>query len=323
MKLCMKYIYRKFLALGVKHYMAKLIILEVDVIIIAGNSHPVLAGAIARKLSLSLSVANTKKFEDQELRIQIEGDFNGQDVVIVQSTSKPANDHFMELLLLADTVKRAGASRIIAIVPYFGYGRQDRPSYKHGPISASLIARLIESSGIDRVITLDLHSKQSEGFFRIGVQNLDTSSLFLDLFKELDDYIIVSPDLGGLVRAQKLANLASADLAVINKVRTLSGECIMNDVLGNVKDKNCILVDDIIDTGRTLCTAANLLIEKGAKSVSACVTHAVLSGECNKRISAVPFNKFYVTDSIMHESVLDKIQVVSVVGILSNAIYFL
>lgn len=289
-------------------------------IIIAGNSHPMLANAIATNLSVPFSIANTERFEDQELRIQIEGDFNEQDVVIVQSTSKPANEHFMELLLLADTVKRAGARRIIAAIPYFGYGRQDRPSYNHGPISASLVARLIESSGIDRVITLDMHSKQSEGFFRIGVQNLDPSSLFATLFRELENCIIVSPDVGGFARAQKLATLMSADLAVINKTRTSSGKCIMNEVIGDVNGKNCILVDDIIDTGGTLCTASELLIQKGARSVSACVTHAVLSGECKQRVINAPFNKFYVTDSIMHNNMEDKIQVITIADIFVDAL---
>ncbi len=289
-------------------------------IIIAGNSHPILAKGIATKLNAPLVIANTKRFEDQELRLQIDGDFNEQDVVIVQSTSKPANDHFMELLLLADTVKRAGARRIIAVIPYFGYGRQDRPSYNHGPISASLVARLIESAGIDRVITLDMHSKQSEGFFRIGVQNLDPLALFAKLFNSSEKYVVISPDIGGVARAQKLAKLMSADLGVINKTRGRSGECIMSEVIGNVADKHCILVDDIIDTGGTLCLAAELLMQRGAKSVSACVTHAVLSGDCKERIINAPFNKFYLTNSIMHNDIPNKIQVIKIDDVFVRAL---
>lgn len=289
-------------------------------IIISGNSHPILANTIATKLAEPLYIANTRFFEDQELRVQIEGDFNGQDVIIVQATSKPANDHLMELLLLADTAKRAGARHIIAAIPYFGYGRQDRVSYAHSPVSASLVAKLLETAGIDRIVTLDMHSKQSESFFRINVQNLDSATLFANLFKELDNHIIVSPDIGGLIRAQKFATLMSADLAVINKIRTSTGKCLMKEILGNVKDKNCIIIDDIIDTGETLCLASELLMQNGAKSVSACITHAVFSGECTKRLSNVPFEKFYVTDSIMHQNYADNIRVMSIAEIFVNAL---
>ncbi len=264
--------------------------------------------------------AHTKKFADQELHVQIDYDLHNQDVAILQSTSKPVNDHLMELLLIADTAKRAGARRIIAIIPYFGYSRQDRPSYNLGPISASLVATLIEASGVDRVITIDLHSRQSEGFFKIRVQNLDPLLLFTPLFKGINNCTVVSPDIGGLPRAQKLTGCLGVDLAVINKSRKQDGECIMSEVIGDVADKSCVLVDDIVDTGETLCQAATLLRQKGARSVSACVTHAVLSGECISRIERSSFDKFYITDTINALPLPDKIQVITISGIISDAL---
>lgn len=269
-------------------------------IIIAGSSHPELAASIAEKLGISCINANTKRFEDQELRVQLDGCFYEEDVVIIQSTSKPANDHLMELLLIADTVKRAGARRILCVIPYLGYSRQDRPSYSHGPISASLVARLMEAVGLHRVLTLDLHSRQIEGFFNVGVQNLISLPLYQPFFPHVtpQDYIIVSPDVGGLRRAQEFSTLLGLDVAVVNKSRLATGECQMSEVIGNVKGKNCILVDDIIDTGGTICKAAALLLEKGAIGVTACVTHAVLSGDGLKLIEESPIETLYVTNSI-------------------------
>jgi ribose-phosphate pyrophosphokinase len=281
-------------------------------IIIAGSSHPELAKIIADKLDISLIMAQTKKFEDQELRIQLDGQLYERDVVIVQSTSKPANDHLMELLLLADTAKHAGARRIIAVIPYFGYGRQDRPSYSHGPISASLVSTLLEASGIDRVVTLDLHSKQIEGFFKIGVQNFDPLELFASSFKNKENHIIVSPDIGGLSRAEKFADMLGLELAVINKKRTAEGKCIMNNIIGDVKDKNCIIIDDIIDTGGTIIHACELLLQKQAKSVSACITHGVFSGSCLQNIEDSPIDNFYITNSIKQTNLPKKIQVLSI-----------
>ena len=289
-------------------------------IVIAGKSHPELAVSIASALNVSLIMANTKKFEDQELRIQIDGQLYDQDVVIVQSTSNPANDHLIELLLLADTAKRAGAQRIIAVIPYFGYSRQDRPSYSHGPISASLVARLIESSGISRVITMDLHSKQTEGFFNIGVQNFDALSLFAQLFKDTTNHIVVSPDVGGLTRAQKLAEILGLDLSVIDKSRSSNGECIMSSVIGDVSGKHCILIDDIVDTGATLNRACELLIQQNAKSVSACVTHAVFSKSCINQLENSKFDNFYVTNSIKHIKLPDKIKVIEISEVFVDAL---
>ena len=289
-------------------------------IIIAGSSNPSLAKNIAAKIVAPCIQANIKRFEDQELRIQVEGRLYEQDAIIIQSTSKPANDHLIELLLLADTARRAGASRIIAIIPYFGYSRQDRPSYAHGPISASLVANLLEAAGIDRVITLDLHSKQIEGFFKIGVQNLDPFTLFVHLFADKKDHIIVSPDIGGLTRAKEFSHNLGYPLAVINKTRSPAGECSMDKVIGEVKAKHCIIVDDIIDTAGTICKAAELLMSKGALSVTACVTHPVLSGNAITLIDESALRKLYVTNSIIHPNLSNKIEVIAIDEILANSL---
>jgi ribose-phosphate pyrophosphokinase len=289
-------------------------------IIIAGNSHPNLAKAIAKKLSLPIFLSNTKKFLDQELRIRLEGNFDKQDVIIIQSTSKPANDHLMELLLLTETVKRSGAKSITAIVPYFGYGRQDKNSYKNEPISISLLALLLKASGIDKIITLDLHSKESENFFKIDIENLDPSLIFIPLIDKSNNNIVVSPDAGGIIRAKNLSRLLSTELAVISKKRDSNGGCSMNNLTGSVTGKNCILIDDIVDTGETICLAAKFLIEKGAKSVDSYITHAVLSGKSIEKIENSPLRNFYVTNSINQKNIPKKIKVISVEDILANSI---
>ena len=281
-------------------------------IILSGTSQPHLAKRIASILNVKCIQANVQHFEDQELRIQVTDSLYEEDVVIVQSTSRPANDHLLELLLLVDTVRRAGVRRIIVAIPYFGYGRQDRPSYDHGPISASLIARLMEAAGIDRIVTLDLHSRQSEGFFTVGVQNLNPMELFAPIFADRKDCLVVSPDVGGLIRAQPFSVKLGTGLVVINKTRTKEGDCQMSDVIGDVVGKHCILIDDIVDTAGTLCKAAELVMKKGAKAVSACVTHAVLSRNAAEVISKSAIKKLYVTDSIVHVGLPKKIQVISI-----------
>jgi ribose-phosphate pyrophosphokinase len=290
------------------------------VIVIAGKSHPVLAKSIAEYLSVPFILANTKTFADLELRIQLKGQFQGQEVVIVQSTSRPANDHLMELLLIADAVKRAGAAKIIAMIPYFGYCRQDRPSYEYGPISASLVASLLAESGIDRVITMDLHSKQSEGFFKMEILNIDAVALFLPILRNRSCQVVVSPDIGGVSRAKQYAALLGADLAIINKQRKPNGECLIGQVIGEVRHKDCVIIDDILDTGGTLCQAAESLKQKGAKSVSSCLTHAVMSKECLSRLRTSSLDSIYVTDSVFQENNHLKIKTVSVAKVMSNAI---
>ncbi|RZI47637.1 ribose-phosphate pyrophosphokinase [Rickettsiales endosymbiont of Peranema trichophorum] len=289
-------------------------------IIIGGSSHPTFAQQIAGKLGYDCIIANTKKFADRELKVQVNKDLYGEDVIILQSTTKPANDHLMELLLLADTARRAGCNSITAVIPYFGYGRQDRASYEYGPISASLVARLIETSGIDKVVTIDMHSKQSEGFFKIRVKNLDPTDFFAKEFRHSDNYIVISPDVGGLARARVLGSKLGTDLAIINKTRDPQGKCIMSHVIGNVTGKNCIIIDDIVDTGGTLCEAAKILIQSGAHTVSACITHAVFSENCIDRISQAGFAEFFVTDTVHHQNLPSFINVIQVSELIVKAL---
>ena len=288
--------------------------------IIAGTSHPELADDISQLLKIPCIHAIVNWFEDQELRIQIPAHLHGEDVIVVQSTSKPANDHLMELLLIIDTARRAGAKTITTIIPYFGYSRQDRPSYEYGPISASLVANLLEAAGINRIITLDLHSRQIEGFFKAGVHNISPLTLFAPLFPEKDSYAIVSPDVGGLVRAQNFSSLLGVGLAVINKVREQNGVCKMSKVIGSVKGKHCILVDDIVDTAGTLCLAAELLLARGATAVTACVTHGVLSGEAIEKIEKSAINRIYITNSIKHSKLPDKFEILPIASLLAETL---
>lgn len=281
-------------------------------IVIGANSHSSLALQLSIKLGCDYIMANTQKFLDQELKVQISRDLSREEVIIVQSITKPANDHLMELLLLADTAKRSGAHTITAVIPYFGYSRQDRPSYEYGPISASLVARLIEISGIDRVITVDLHSKQSEGFFKIGVKNLDPSDLFVEVLEKKCSYMVISPDVGGVPRAQVMASKLSASLGIINKARDSHGKCIVTDIIGNVEGKDCIIIDDIVDTGGTLIEASQILVKYGAKSVSACITHGVFSGDCLLKLDKIGFAQFMISDTIEHPNLPAFIQVISV-----------
>jgi len=279
-------------------------------IIIGGSSHPILAGQIADIMKCEYVLADTKKFADQELKIQVNKDLYGEDVIILQSTTRPANDNLMELLLLADTAKRASCNKITAVIPYSGYSRQDRPSYEYGPISASLVARLIETSGIDKVVTVDMHSKQSEGFFKIGVKNLDPTDCFINALPKNSNYMVVSPDIGGLPRARVLASKLGTDLAIINKTRDIQGKCIMSGVIGNVTGKDCIIIDDIVDTGGTLWEAVKILMQSGANSVSACIIQAVFSENCIDRIAQAGFAEFFVTDTVDHQSLPSFINVI-------------
>lgn len=289
-------------------------------VIIGATSHSVLAHTLAIKLGCEFIRSNTQRFFDQELKIQINKNLYNQDVVIVQSTSQPANDHLMELLLLADTAKRAGCRHLTAVIPYFGYGRQDRPSYDYGPISASLVASLLETSGVDRVVCVDLHSKQSEGFFKKGIKNLDPVDLFANEFKETKDLLVVSPDVGGILRAKKLAQKLSVDFAIINKNRSSSGACIMSEVVGAVAGKNCIILDDIVDTGNTLVEAAKVLKQNQALSVSACITHAVFSPGCVEKIEHAHFSKILITDTIHHQTYPSFINLIPVSDLIAKSL---
>lgn len=289
--------------------------------IMAGNSIKVLARALSQYLDLEYLEAQLERFADEELRVQLATPLYEEDVIIVQSTCKPANDHLMELLLLVDAAKRAGARRVVALIPYFGYSRQDRPSYEWGPISSRLIATLLEASGVDHLITLDLHSKQSEGFFKIAVQNIDPIALFVEHIKKSSDLVVVSPDVGGLIRAQKLAESLRCDIAIINKSRKTYNSCQMSHhIIGVVKGKSCIIIDDIVDTGTTLCNAARLLKEKGALRVEVIVTHAVLSGESILKLEQAPIEKIMTTDSIEQKFLPSYFHIIDIVPALGAAV---
>lgn len=284
--------------------------------IISGQSNPQLAKMVAKEIGAPILTTKVDNFNDGELRIQVM-DRISKDVVIIQSTSYPANNHLMELLLLADTAKRAGAQNITALIPYFGYSRQDRCTYKFGPVSAALVIKLLEASGITRVITLDLHSPQLEGVFNIPVINLDPASLFFPEVQNDDDIIVVSPDIGGIARARSFSSLLGKDIAIINKSRDHNNECHMSSVIGQVKNKKCVIIDDIIDSAGTLCKAAELLLQNGALEVICFASHAVFSGGAAVKIEKSETKKVYVSDSICHHQLPDKVKVLSAAKLLA------
>ena len=269
--------------------------------ILACNSNRPLAEAISACINLPLTKASVRRFSDMEVFVEIEENVRGEDVFVLQSTSYPANDNLMELLVALDALKRGSARRITAVIPYFGYARQDRKSGPRTPISAKLVANLITKAGADRVLTLDLHAGQIQGFFDIPTDNLYAQPVLVkDIKKKMDgeDLVVVSPDVGGVLRARGLAKRLDADLAIIDKRRERAGVSEVMNIIGDVKDRRCILVDDIVDSAGTLCNAAEALMDKGAKSVHAYVTHGVLSGGAVARVSASPMEKLVITDSI-------------------------
>lgn len=287
--------------------------------IISGSSNPYLAQRISKSLGAELLATKIDHFNDGELRVQVFGEI-GRDVAIIQSTNSPVNDHLMELLLLADTAKRSGAKNIVSVIPYFGYSRQDRCTYKNGPISARLVIKMLESSGITEVVTLDLHSSQLEGFFNIPVKNLSTQDVFSPLLQNQKDIVIVSPDIGGISRARNYSSLLGADLAIINKSRDVKNVAHMNGIFGDVLGKDCIIVDDIIDGANTICMATKLLIENGAKSVRAIVTHAVLSSDSTDKITHSPLQKIYISDSIYHKNLPPKFEIFAIDKLIGSVI---
>jgi ribose-phosphate pyrophosphokinase len=290
-----------------------------SVSLISGQSNPILAKRIAKKINAKVIETKIDNFSDGEIRVQVMGPI-GNNVIIVQSTCPPVNDHLMELLLLADTAKRAGARNITAIVPYFGYSRQDRCTYKFGPISSSLVIKIIELSGINHLITLDLHSAQLEGMFSIPITNLNPVNVFLEEIKNMENIVVVSPDIGGISRARNFSSVLGVDLAIINKLRLPDNNCVMNEVIGEVKNKTCIMVDDIIDSGNTVCKAADLLIERGAGEVICLASHAVLSGSATSRISESKIKEVYISDSIIQSQLSDKFKIIQVDSLLSSAL---
>ncbi|MGE0260789.1 MAG: ribose-phosphate pyrophosphokinase [Alphaproteobacteria bacterium] len=270
--------------------------------ILTCNSNRPLAEAISAYLGLPLTRASVRRFSDMEVFVEIHENVRGEDVFVIQSTSYPANDHLMELLVTLDALKRASARRITAVIPYYGYARQDRKSSSRSPISAKLVANLITVAGADRVLTMDLHAGQIQGFFDIPVDNLFAAPV---LVKDIDenhhgkDLVVVSPDVGGVVRARAIARRLDADLAIIDKRRERAGVSEVMNIIGDVSGYHCILVDDIVDSAGTLCNAAAALMDSGAEAVYAYVTHGVLSGGAVARASASPIKELVLTDSIV------------------------
>jgi ribose-phosphate pyrophosphokinase len=269
--------------------------------ILAGNSNRALTEAIAAHLGVPLANCQVRRFADMEIFVEIQENVRGQDAFIVQSTSYPANDHLMEVLIMADALRRSSAKRITAVIPYFGYARQDRKSGSRTPISAKLVANLITRAGADRVLTVDLHAGQIQGFFDIPTDNLFAAPVMVrDIRERLDvkNVVVVSPDVGGVVRARALAKRIDASLAIVDKRRERANESEVMNIIGEVSGRSCILVDDIVDSGGTLCNAADALLKEGATEVRAYITHGVLSGGAVARISASHLKELVVTDTI-------------------------
>jgi ribose-phosphate pyrophosphokinase len=269
--------------------------------LIAGNANRVLAEAIATHLGVPLTRCNVRRFADMEVFVEINENVRGAEVFVIQPTSFPANDNLMELLIIIDAVRRASARRVTAVIPYYGYARQDRKPGPRTPISAKLVANLITRAGADRLLTVDLHAGQIQGFFDIPTDNLFAAPVIVRDIKdrfERGDNLVVSPDVGGVVRARGLAKRIGAALAIVDKRRERAGESEVMDIIGNVEGRTCILVDDIVDSGGTLCNAAAALVEKGARSVRAYITHGVLSGGAVARIAGSHLTELVITDSI-------------------------
>jgi ribose-phosphate pyrophosphokinase len=299
--------------------------------LISGNSNPVLAKAMAQQLGLQLCNVSVRHFADMEVFVEIMENIRGEDVFVIQPTSFPTNDNLMELLITVDALRRSSARRITAVVPYYGYARQDRKTGPRTPITAKLVANLLTTAGVDRVLTLDLHAGQIQGFFDIPVDNLYVAPVFVQHIKETmsvhgrlpDDLTIVSPDVGGVVRARHMAKRLNADLAIIDKRREKAGESEVMHIIGTVEGRDCIMLDDIVDSAGTLCNAAGALMSAGAKSVAAYVTHGVLSGGAVARVDTSPLSMLVTTDSIAatpEVSAAKKIKQISVAPLLAEAI---
>ncbi|MCK4502751.1 MAG: ribose-phosphate pyrophosphokinase [Desulfuromonadales bacterium] len=276
--------------------------------IFAGNSNQPLANDICKHLNVELGNAQVKTFSDGEIQVEIGDNVRGRDVYVIQSTSSPANHNLMELLVMVDALKRASAARINAVVPYFGYARQDRKVAPRAPITAKLVADLMSVAGIDRLLTMDLHAGQIQGFFDIPVDHLYAAPVMLDEIRRqgFGDLIVVSPDAGGTERARAFAKRLNAGLAIIDKRRSGPNVSEVMHIIGDVEGKNCVIIDDMIDTAGTLCAAANALQQQGAADVYACATHAVLSGPALQRISDSALKKVFITDTVPTQNKLDQ-----------------
>ncbi len=294
--------------------------------ILAGNSNRALAEAIAGYIGVPLTKCQVRRFADQEVFVEIQENVRGQDTFIIQSTSFPANDHLMEVLIMTDACRRSSARRITAVIPYFGYARQDRRAGSRTPISAKLVANVITHAGADRVLTVDLHAGQIQGFFDIPTDNLFSAPVMVRDIREhmaLSDVAVISPDVGGVVRARALAKRINAPLVIVDKRRERAGESEVMNIIGDVRDRSCILVDDIVDSGGTLCNAADALLAKGAKEVVAYITHGVLSGDAVDRIAASRLKEMVLTDTILPTAAVRSaanIRVISIAPLIGEAI---
>ena len=294
--------------------------------ILSCNSNVDLAKSISQNLNSKLVKAEVKRFSDMEVFVEVQENVRGEDMFVIQSTSYPANDNLMELLVSLDALRRASARRITAVIPYYGYARQDRKSGPRTPISAKLVANLITKAGADRILTMDLHAGQIQGFFDIPTDNLFAAPVFVKDIEEKykgKPLVIVSPDVGGVVRARAIARRINANLAIIDKRREKAGSSEVMNIIGDVKDHHCIIVDDIIDSGGTICNAAQALIDVGAISVDAYVTHGVLSGSAVTNISNSPLSSLVTTDSIKATEAVkmtSNIRQISIAPIIGEAI---
>ena len=295
--------YRRFESCRPSHLIIEGVIVELGTMaVFSGNAHPQLAQNIARYLRIPLGRAQVGRFSDGEINVEILENIRGRETFIIQPTCPPTSENLMELLVMVDAARRASAARITAVIPYFGFARQDRrPRSSRVPITAKLVAKLIATAGVDRVLTVDLHADQIQGFFDIAVDNVYASPILLaDVWKQkYDDMVVVSPDVGGVVRARALAKrLGDADLAIIDKRRARANQSEVMNIIGEVEGKNCVMIDDMVDTAGTLCHAASALKEHGAVSVAAYITHPVLSGPAVSRINDSELDEMVVTDTI-------------------------
>jgi ribose-phosphate pyrophosphokinase len=290
--------------------------------LIAGNANPKLAQEIAGKMGIELSPATIGRFSDGEIQVKITNSVRGADCYILQPTCAPVNENIMELLVIADALKRASARRITAVIPYYGYARQDRKAEPRVPITSKLVANLITASGIDRVLTVDLHARQIQGFFDIPVDHLYARPVLFQYFKDLnlDNPIVVSPDAGGVERARSFAKLLNADLAIVDKRRPRPNEAAIMNIIGDVNGRNAIILDDMIDTGGTLTKVADAIKNAGALKVYAAASHGVLSGEAIDKIQKSALEEVVITNSITHDANLPKIKVLSIASLLAEAI---
>ena len=294
--------------------------------IIAGTSNLPLSEKVAKYLGDKITDASIRRFADEEVYVEIKENIRGEDVFIIESLSFPANDNLMELLVIIDALKRASAKRITAVIPYYGYARQDRKPGPRTPISAKLVANLITTAGADRVLTLDLHAEQIQGFFDIPTDNLFAGPVFAKDINEkynIENLVAVSPDIGGVVRARAIANKLGASIAIVDKRRPKAGESEVMNIIGDVADKDCIILDDIIDSAGTICNAADRIIELGASSITAYTTHGVLTGKAIDRIEKSKLTELVITDSINNDEksqLSKKIRVISVSDLLGEAI---